>query len=424
MKILSHVVALAITALAFLAAPVREAHAQKIEVWTFIGPGEANTREKTVAHVIQSFKAKNPGIEVAVQVIPWQQLSPMLLRAAKAGQVPDVAMLYSPSMPGHIAAGTLTPLKSYVDAWPADVRADLVKLPETMDRAGITYGIPWDMRVAGLVYRADLLKAAGKRPPQTMQEWAETATAVSTPEVVGLALGFGQNAPSTAGGWFLATLRGSGVKVLDENGKAAFATPEAERVVQWVKDLVKKGNTYPQSVALQGLESMEQLFIARKAAFVATSTVKFELMATQSKLGDNVKMTGHPGWDAARPTPALVQSWSLVIPKGAKQPAAAWKFIEHWTSTAVQVESAKINGYIPVRSSALKDPWFKEPRAEMIRWAVDHAQKNPLAFHFPENTDALFDTWAKMFGQVLTDRMSPAEALKWAEAEYNRRGSR
>jgi multiple sugar transport system substrate-binding protein len=424
MKILSHVFALAVAALVSLAVPVRDAQAEKIEVWTFIGPGEANTREKTVAHVIQSFKAKNPGIEVAVQVIPWQQLSPMLLRAAKAGQVPDVAMLYSPSMPGHIAAGTLTPLKAYVDAWPADVRTDLVKLPETMDRSGVTYGVPWDMRVAGLVYRADLLKAAGKRPPQTMQEWADAATAASTPEVVGLALGFGQNAPSTAGGWFLATLLGSGTKVLDANGKAAFATPEAERVVQWVKDLVKKGNAYPQSVALQGLESMEQLFIARKAVFVPTSTVKFELMATQSKLGDNVKMTGHPGWDVARPTPALVQSWSLVIPKGAKQPAAAWKFIDHWTSTAVQVESAKINGYIPVRASALKDPWFKEPKAEMIRWAVDHAQKHPLTFNFPENTDALFDTWAKMFGQVLTDRMSPAEALKWAEAEYNRRGSR
>jgi ABC-type glycerol-3-phosphate transport system substrate-binding protein len=424
MKVLSHVVAVAFAAVLSLAALPRAAHAEKIEVWTFVGPGEANTREKTVAHVIQSFKAKNPGIEVAVQVIPWQQLSPMLMRAAKAGQVPDVAMLYSPSMPGHIAAGTLTPLKPYVDAWSADVRADLVKLPETIDKHGVTFGVPWDMRVAGLVYRADILKAANKRPPQTLQELADTATAVSTPDIVGLALGFGQNAPSTAGGWFLATLVGSGVKVLDENGKATFATPEAERVVQWVKDLVKRGNAYPQSVALQGLESMEQLFTARKAAFVATSTVKYELMATQSKLGESVKMTGHPGWDAARPTPALVQSWSLVIPKGAKQPAAAWKFIDHWTSTAVQVEAAKINGYIPVRSSALKDPWFKEPKAEMIRWAVDHAQKHPLVFSFPENTDALFDVWAKMFGQVLTDRMSPAEALKSAEAEYNRRGAR
>jgi len=423
MKILSRALA-AVAAVIALAAPVHVACAQKLEVWTFIGPGEANTREKAAAHVIRSFKEKNPGVEVAVQVIPWQQLSPMLMRAAKAGQVPDVAMLYSPSMPGHIAAGTLTPLQSYVDAWPADVRADLVKLPETVDKRGVTYGVPWDMRVSGIIYRADILEAAGKKPPRTLQELADTAAATATPEVVGLALGFGQNAPSTAGGWFLATLVGSGVKVLDENGKAAFAGPEAERLVQWVKDLVKRGDAYPQSVALQGLESMEQLFIARKAVFVPTSTVKFDLMATQSKLGDKIKMIGHPGWDVSRPTPALVQSWSLVIPKGARDPATAWKFIEHWTSTPVQIEIAKISGYIPVRSSALKDPWFNEPRAEMIRWAVGHAQKNPLKFSFPENTDALFDTWAKMFGQVLTDRMSPAEALKWAEAEYNRRGSR
>ena len=223
---------------------------------------------------------------------------------------------------------------------------------------------------------------------------------------------------------FLATLAGSGSKILDENGKAVWATPEAEKIVQWVRDTVKKG-ALPQSVALQGVEQMEQLFTARKAAFVATSTVKYRLLADQSKLGDaNVKIMGHPGWEPNKPTPALVQSWSLVIPKGAHQPAAAWKLIEHWTSTAVQIESAKISGYVPVRASALKDPWFREPRAEMIRWAVDHAQKHPLTFTFPENTDALFDTWAKMFGQVFTDRMTPAEALKWAEGDYNRRGSR
>jgi len=420
---LRHLLSATLALLVCVGVPARDAHAQKIEVWTFIGPGEANTREQTIAHVLKSFKQENPGIEVAVQVMPWQQLSPMLLRAAKAGQVPDVAMLYSPSMPAHIAAGTLLPLQPFLARQSAEMRSDLVKLPETVDKRGTTFGMPWDMRVAGLVYREDLLTAAKRRPPQTLQELADTAAALSSPDIAGLALGFGQNAPSTAAGWFLATLLGSGVPVLDTNGKAVFATPAAERVVQWVRDVVKKGSL-PQSVALQGLESTEQLFIARKAAFVATSTVKFKMLADQSRLGENVKIIAHPGWNAGQPVPALVQSWSLVIPKGARQPEAAWKLIEHWTSTAVQIDAAKIGGYIPVRASALKDPWFSQPKAEMIRWAVDHAQKHPLVFAFPENTDALFDTWARMFGQVLTDRMSPSEALKWAEAEYNRRGSR
>ena len=401
------------------------AHAQKIELWTFVGPGEANVRERAMDQVIKTFKAKNPGVDVNVTVMPWQQLAPTLLRASKAGQVPDVAMLYSPSMPAHIAAGTLSPLKTYMDAWTPAQKSDLVTLPETRDRAGNVFGIPWEMRVSGLGYRDDLLKAANKRPPQSIKEWGETAGAVATSDIAGIAIGFSPEAPSVAAGWFLTTLVGSGVKVLTDDGKAAFNTPQAEKLVQWVLDLSANGKqAIPQNVALQGLEQAQTLFIAQKAAFLPQSSQRFEFIRERSKLGDKVKLAPYPGWEEGKPSPALVQSWSLVIPKGAKNPAAAWKFIDHWTSTAVQVESAKTAGYVPVRTSSLSDPWFNDPKADVIRWAVDYAGKNPLKFNFPDNTDALYDTWAKMFGQVLTGKMTPKEALAWAETEYNRRGGR
>jgi ABC-type glycerol-3-phosphate transport system substrate-binding protein len=414
--------AVAAAALAFSGA----LHAQKIELWTFVGPGQENVRERAMAQVVETFKAKNPGIEVNVTVMPWQQLSPTLLRASKAGQVPDVAMLYSPSMPAHMAAGTLSPLKSYMDAWPAAERADLVRLPETVDRQGNPFGVPWEIRVSGMGYRADLLKAAGKGAPRSIKEWGETAAAVSTNDIAGIAIGFSPEAPSVAAGWFLTTLVGSGVKVLTDDGKAAFNTPQAERLVQWVLDLSTKGNktALPANVALQGLEQAQTLFIAQKAAFLPQSSQRFEFIRERSKLGENLKLAAYPGWEEGKPSPALVQSWSLVIPKGAKNPAAAWKFIEHWTSASVQIESAKMAGYVPVRSSSLKDPWFNDPKADTIRWAVDYAAKYPLKFNFPENTEALYDTWAKMFGNVLTARMSPKEALAWAEQEYNRRGGR
>jgi ABC-type glycerol-3-phosphate transport system substrate-binding protein len=400
--------------------------AAKIELWTFVGPGTANVRERAMTQVLESFKAKNPGIEVNVTVLPWQQLSPTLLRAAKAGQVPDVAMLYSPSMPGQIAAGTLLPLKRYLDAWPAAERADLVRLPETVDRQGNPFGVPWELRVSGLGYRADLLKAANKQPPRSIKEWGEIANEVSTNDIAGIAIGFSPEAPSVAAGWFLTTLVGSGVKVLTDDGKAAFNTPQSERLVQWVLDLSTKGKktALPLNVAMQGLEQSQTLFIAQKAVFLPQSSQRFEFIRERSKLDANLKLLAYPGWEEGKPSPALVQSWSLVIPKGAKNPDAAWKFIEHWSSTPIQVESAKMAGYVPVRSSALKDPWFNDPKAETIRWAVDYAARNPLQFNFPENTEALYDTWAKMFGNVLTGRMTPKEALAWAEQEYDRRAGR
>jgi len=194
--------------------------------------------------------------------------------------------------------------------------------------------------------------------------------------------------------------------------------------VQWVLDLTRNKSALPTNVALQGLEQAQTLFIAQKAGFLPQSSQRFEFIRERSKLGENLKLVEYPGWDEGKPSPALVQSWSLVIPKGAKNSAAAWKLVDHWTSAPVQVASAKTAGYVPVRTSALKDPWFSEPKAETIRWAVDYAGKHPLKFDFPENTEALYDTWAKMFGSVLTGKMSPKEGLAWAEGEYNRRGGR
>ena len=293
--------------------------AQKIELWTFVGPGQANVRERAMAQVIDTFKARNPGVDVNVTVMPWQQLGPTLLRASKAGQVPDVAMLYSPSMPAHMAAGTLSPLKTYMDAWTPAQRADLVTLPETRDRQGNVFGVPWEMRVSGMGYRDDLLKAANKRPPQSIKEWGEVAGAVATPDIAGIAIGFSPEAPSVAAGWFLTTLVGSGVKVLTDDGKAAFNTPQAERLVQWVVDQSANGKqAIPQNVALQGLEQAQTLFIAQKAVFLPQSSQRFEFIRERSKLGDQVKLAPYPGWEDGKPSPALVQSWSLVIPKGAK----------------------------------------------------------------------------------------------------------
>jgi ABC-type glycerol-3-phosphate transport system substrate-binding protein len=421
-SLISYIGAFAVAMIPLFAQPVL---AQKIELWSNIDTGTQNANERAMAKIIDTFKVSNPGIDVVITIMPWQQLSPTLLRASKAGQVPDLVMLFSPLVPMHIAAGTLRPLQPYLDTWSADARSDLVRLSQNFDRKGTTFAIPWQMRVSGLMYREDLLKAAGKSPPQSLDELAETAKALAKDGTVGIALGFSPEAPSVAAGWFLTTLVGSGAKVLNDDGTAAFVSPQAERLVKWVQDLVVNGkDALPQNVALQGQEQAFNLFTAQKSVFFPMSSDRLENIRLQSKLGKAIKMVSYPGFDKGKPSPALVQSWNLVIPNGAKQSAAAWKFIEHASSATVQAELAKIAGYIPVRKSSLKDPWFQDEQAENIRWAMNYAATNPLNFNFPVNTEALYEIWAQMFGQVLTGRTAPRAALAWAESEYNRRAGR
>lgn len=397
------------------------AQQQRLEVWTFIDPDGDNVRASAMAHVIETFEAMNPDIDVVVNVLQWQQLDPSLLRAVNAQQAPDVTTLFSPSMQAHIAAGTLTPLDEYIAGWPQERQDDTVVLAQSQGQDGTVYGIPWELRVSGFMYRQDVLEEAGLEPPTSLQELEDVAATVSDDGLIGIALGFGPEAPSIASGWFIATLVGLGGPVLNEDGTASLVSEEAERLVQWVYNLsAHEQPILPLDVALLGLEQAQQLFIARQAAFLPSSTQRFEFIRDNADLGDNLKMMSYLTFEPGQPAPALVQSWSLVIPRGARNPDAAWQFIEHWTSTEIQVEQAKTAGYIPVRSSALADPWFETDDATIIRWAVDYAANHPLDFIFPENTNALYDTIARMFERVLAGQMSPREGLEWAEAEYNR----
>ncbi|MGB6105832.1 MAG: sugar ABC transporter substrate-binding protein [Pusillimonas sp.] len=403
------------------------AYAQKIEVWANnrANSESKDVKERAMGHIVDSFKEKNPGVDVAVTVMPWQQLSPSLLRASKSGRVPDVVMLYSPSVPMQIAAGTLASLQPFIDKWPKQDFSDLVRLSQNENRAGDIFALPWQMRVSGLMYREDLLNAVGKRPPQSLDEFAETAKITAKDDVVGIALGFSPEAPSVATGWFLTTLAGTGAKILNEDGTAAFVSPEAERLVAWVADLVNGGtDALPLNVAMQGQEQSFTLFTAKKAVFMPFSSDRLDNIRLRSGLGDAIKMVNYPGFEEGKPAPALVQSWNAAMPKGTKHPEEAWKFIEHASSTDVQTELAKVAGYIPVRQSSLKDPWFQTPEAANISWAVNYSSQHPLKFNFPENTETLYDVWAKMFGQVLTGQMKPEAALAWAEVEYNRRTAR
>jgi ABC-type glycerol-3-phosphate transport system substrate-binding protein len=284
--------------------------------------------------------------------MPWQQLSPTMLRAAWARRVPDVAMFYSPDLPVQIEARTIAPLTGFMKDWPEAERADILRLPQAQDAQGVIYDLPWQARTSGLVYRADLLAKAGRQPQRSLAEWSDAARAAQGGDVVGMAIGFNPAGASVAAGWFLTTQLGLGAQVLKPDGTPDFDTEPARRIVQWVVEQVRgqAPPTLPLDVALQEQEKEHDLFSARRCVFLPTSSDRHARLAAQSGLRfDAIGMVKYPTFNEAKPAPALVQSWILAIPAGARAPDLAWRLIEHWTSPEVQAACCRIAGFVPVR---------------------------------------------------------------------------
>lgn len=402
-----------------LASPGAQAQTT-IDFWSFLDPAGANVRSKTMAHIIETFEKANPNIKVKTTVVQWDQLSSQLLRADRAGLVPDVVMLYSPNFQANLQAGNLLPLDKYLATWTAADRNDLVLL-NVAKKENRIYGLPWELRVLGMAYNAKALRESGASVPRNLEELAETAAKFTKDGMVGLAFGFNPADSTGSIEWFVPTLYGMGAKLLNADGTAAFDSPQARKLVQYTHDLVHKYKALTMDVALTGDEAIQQLAESGRVVFVRTGTFRIAAMREKTKLGTDLQFIPFPTFETGKRSPALLQGWHAAIPAKAKNPDQGWKFLEHWVSKEMQTYQATVAGYLPVRESVAKSDVFNKPEGAYVRDAIVWAHDNALNFNWPANSDYLINVLARMFGQVITNKMSVPDGLKWAEIEYNKR---
>lgn len=406
-----------------LAAPavLRAQTSTTVEVWTFLDPNARGVRSELLKEIFTTFEQANPGTTIRANIIQWTEISPQLLRAARAGNVPDVVMLYSPFMTSHVEAGTLTTIDDFMKPWSQQRRDDTIILPIAKDRQGKTFALPWELRVFGLLYRLDLLQAAGLTPPTTLDDMARVALALQKPGIQGLAISL-HTATSTAGIEFIMPqMIAQGSKILTADGAASFAGVGTERMLQYLHDLVHKHRVLSLDTALTPSDDVQNLAIGGQAAILTNGSHRLTTIQERSPAGAQWSFMPFPAMDAGKPVPASLQGWTLAIPRRARNPQLAWKLIELWTSPSVQKAQALRAGYLPMLRSVANDPEFASGRNAQFRLpeVVDYVAKNPLNFTWPENSDALNEAIGKMAQQVISNRLPIKDAIAFGEKTYN-----
>ncbi|MCM0018648.1 MAG: sugar ABC transporter substrate-binding protein [Tagaea sp.] len=406
-----------------LAAPavVRGQAGTTIELWTFLDPNGRGVRAELLKEILTQFERDNTGVSVRANIIQWTEISPQLLRAARAGNVPDVVMLYSPFMAQHVQAGSLLPIDDYMRGWSQARRDDTVVLPMAKDRQGRTYALPWELRVFGLLYRLDLLRQANLEPPRTLDDMARVAGALQRPGMQGLGFSF-HTATSTGPIEFvMPQMIAQGARVLADDGSAAFGGAGTERVLQYMHDLVHRHRVLSLDTALMPSDDVQNLAIGGQMAMLSNGSHRLSTVQERSQPGAQWSFMPFPSPDAARPVPASLQGWTLAIPRRARNPQVSWKLIEHWTSAAVQKAQAVRAGYLPTVRSVAADRDFATGLNAQFRLPeiVEYVARNPLNFVWPENSDALNEGIGRMVQQVIGNRSPIREAIAAGERAYN-----
>lgn len=409
---------------AALATPLaRPALAQgtTIELWSFLDPAGRGTRPEALAHVISTFESANPGVRVRTNTIQWTELGPQLLRASRAGQVPDVVMLYSPYMAPQVAAGTLLPLDDQMRGWDTANRADLITLPIARDRQNRLYGLPWELRIFGMFYRRDLFQAAGLSAPETLAQMVSAGVQLQKPPVMGLGTSFAPATSTTPIEWFLPSVIALGGPILKDDGSAAFVNPATEQMLAFTHDLVHRHRILSLDAALAPSDDVQNIGIAGNLAQYFQGSHRLTTMQERSPAGAQWSLVPFPAVEVSKPTPISLQGWNLSIPRRSRNPQIAFRFIEHWTSPAMQLHQAVVAGYLPVRRSVARDPGFASEQNQRfgLTEILELVSQRPLNFAWPENSDALNDALGRMIQQVITNRIPVKEAMAWGERTYN-----
>jgi len=390
-----------------------------VQYRTWLDPSSNNPRSVAQNQIVAEFEKRNPTIKIELQLMAWQQMHTSIIRDAAAGTAPCLVRPYFETMPEIVRSGALAPLDRFVgDVTPAEKSDYLIDWNATVFN-GHKMSFPLEHRLLLLLYRKDLLEKAGKSVPKTWDEFATVAKAVTARGV------YGSTVPLSAKGsaegfyqWLFPFVWGSGDEFFDKNGKAVV-TPGLLHAMHYLHDGAHGEGYLPPSIVSDDVEAMMSAFMAGRLAMIVLGSNRLSTVLQSNAVKDKVGVATLPSPDGQKPSPTIVSGWQIAMTKDCKTPDAAWKFIQHITSPEMTLLNSKIGGELPIRKSALSDPWFDSPEARDTRFAADYmAQRGRPQMLVPNFT--LFVQSLATAAQKIVGEDAPIEAtLRGAIDQYN-----
>ncbi len=387
---------------------------QEVEFWTMqLQPDFTDYFNELIAN----FEAENPDITVRWVDVPWGDMQSKILTAVSAGTAPDVVNL-NPDFASQLASKQAwLPLDDRIPA--ADKALYLDKIWQANTLNDESFGLPWYLTTRVTLYNTEIFEAAGlTEPPTTYAELATAAQQIR--DATGKYAFFISFVPEDAAD-VLQSFVQMGVPLVDENGNAAFNTPEGKAVFQYWTDLYQQ-ELLPREVLTQGHRRAVELYQAGETAILASGAEFLSTIATNAP--DIAAATASAPQISGETAKKNVAVMNLVIPRSTDTPDAALKFALYVTNDDNQLSFAKAANVLPSTTQALADSYFTEPPtdAEPVTLArsVSAGQMADAEVLIPAMEDvktlqkAIYtNLQAAMLGQKTVDEAVADAAAEW-----------
>lgn len=391
-----------------------------ISFWSCTG------QKEDVPFIVTAFNAAQDSIRIVSNAIPWQEQEKKVLTAILSDNPPDAVSQFIPVVK-WASRMALMPLDKFIERDQYDTTVFFPALWQEMKWQGHIFGIPVSSASFAFYYNKKLFRQAGldpERPPQTWAEVVEYNKKLTRYDKAGniIQIGFfplyksslvaSQNSPSTA----LIIAWEKGASFLSKDGKTVtLLNPPLVEATQWILDFLKP---YP----INKIEAFaggfgygdQQAFAAEKVAMMILPDIFPDYLkqhAPNVEYGIALTPT-MPGCPIASST----GSWWIAIPRGSKNPEAAWEFIKFAASKKVQLDArdAMEQNLFPSNRQATADPRFlKDGTMQIFMAHLEHAQSPTIV---PMAHDVFWREFYTAQEQIIYGAQSIEKALGTAQS--------
>ena len=316
----------------------------------------ANPQMQDIAKLTPSLFTAKSGIKVKYTILDEGKLREVTTRdVSSGGKQFDVVMIGMYEAPQFGASGTILPLNKYTAADKSYNVKDLIPAVKGgLSANGKQYASPFYAESSFLMYRKDLVAKAGLTMPAapTWTQVADIAKKLNTADTAGICLR-GKPGWGDLGAAFTTVLNTFGgtwwsAKADGKVDTAQVDKPEFKEALTFYVDLVKAAGE--KDAANSSFNECLTQYQDGKVAMWYDATVAAGLLEANDSAvkGKNgfalapVNKTKASGW---------LWSWALAIPKTAKDPATAWKYISFATGP----------DYIKAAGTKTKGGWASIP---------------------------------------------------------------
>jgi len=394
----------------------------------FDGFDQALTRQAA------DYQTSQPGFALHLESLDVPSLYDTMIanRGCLSGNY-DLFLAVTDWFPELIRDGLVLPLDDrlrrdpplgWPDAWPASLR----RLQQ--DTSGHVFGLPYHNGPEVFMYRTDLFDDPMERerfrrqhgrnlaPPTTWSDLLDLARYFTRPDddLVGCVVAAKPDGHNDVYD-FLIHLWSRGGVFLDESCRPMFAGAEGEEALRFYLDLIHEHRvTQPNPWEYDSIASGE--FYASGRAAMMWNWCGFHSVAdlpATSKIPGKTRSVMLPGGDGPRGEPvSLIVYWVMTIPTGSQYPNAAWDFMRHLATSAMDKTTA-LSGGSGTRLSTWNDPEVREQFGYYATIEEVHRRARTLPA-LPEYP-AINEVIDRMMARVVPNPQSMSRALRDASQE-------